>query len=109
MANFILNPPFTYTAPEMVLEWRSFKDLTSNPEAAFVSACCSYSLSTLEVASLLNSPSYALTERKLPDVWRWAVVGLAGVILEEGWEASQQEAKRSATEALSLMVAERSA
>jgi hypothetical protein len=93
----------------MALEWRAFEDISSNSKAATAAACCAFSLSTLEVASLSNSPSFALTERKQPEAWRWAIIGLGGLVLEEGCEGSQSEAKNSAAEAFSLMMAERSA
>lgn len=88
------------------LTWRHFEDLPSGPGAASVAACCAFSLSTLEVASTRDSSGFALTERRQPEIWRWAIIGLDGTVLEEGCEPSQDEAKRSAAEALALAMAE---
>jgi hypothetical protein len=94
------------TSTYMTLNWRAFENISSNSEAASAAACCAFSLSTLEVASARDEASFALTERKQPEVWRWAVIGPGGIILEEGCEPSQHDAKMSASEALSLMMAE---
>jgi hypothetical protein len=94
------------SAPCSALNWRAFENIASNSEAACAAACCAFSLSTLEVASLLDAPSFALTERKQPEVWRWAIIGSGGIILEEGCEPTQHDAKVSASEALNFMMAE---
>jgi hypothetical protein len=83
--------------------WRCFENLTPGPEAASVAASCSFSLATLEMASMPDSSGFALTERKQPEVWRWAVVGPVGFLLEEGFEPTQADAKRAAGEALRLI------
>jgi hypothetical protein len=43
---------------------------------------------------------FALIEQIQPDLWRWATVSIEGPILEEGSKTTQEEAKRSAVEAL---------
>jgi hypothetical protein len=88
------------------LNWCAFENILSGTDAASAAACCAFSLSTLEVAALLDAPTFALTERKQPEVWRWAVIGPGGSILEEGCEPTRDEAKRSASEALSLVKSE---
>jgi hypothetical protein len=80
--------------------WRSFENVKPGPEAASVAASCAFSLATLEVASFSDSAGFALTERKQPNVWRWAVVGPVGFLLEEGFEPTQEVAKRAAEDAL---------
>jgi hypothetical protein len=82
--------------------WRCFENLSPGQEAASVAASCSFSLSTLEVTSMPDSAGFALTERKQPEIWRWAVVGPVGFVLEEGFEPTQAEAKRAAAQALQL-------
>jgi hypothetical protein len=82
--------------------WRCFENMSPGPEAASVAASCAFSLATLEVASMPDSAGFALTERKQPEIWRWAVIGPVGFLLEEGYEPSQAEAKRAAAEALNL-------
>jgi hypothetical protein len=82
--------------------WRPFEEVPCGPEAALVAASCSFSLATLEMASLHDCSGFAITERQQPEVWRWAVIGKDGSILEEGCEPTQAEAKRAAAEALNL-------
>jgi hypothetical protein len=82
--------------------WRCFENISPGQEAASVAASCSFSLSTLEVASLPDSAGFALTERKQPEIWRWAVIGPVGYLLEEGFEPTQEAAKNAASEALRL-------
>jgi hypothetical protein len=82
--------------------WRCFENITPGPEAASVAASCSFSLATLEVTSMPDSAGFALTERKQPEIWRWAVIGPVGYLLEEGFEPTQADAKRAAAEALHL-------
>ena len=83
--------------------WRSFRSLDSNNEAACVSACCSFSYSTLEIASCHpGTASFALTERQQCDAWRWAICSTEGQVLHTGCEPTQTGAKRVAEEALRL-------
>lgn len=91
----------TFAPPH--LSWCAFENISSGTEAASAASCCAFSLSTLEIASLVDATHFALTERKQPEVWRWAVIGPDGSILEEGWETTKEEAKHSATDALNLM------
>jgi hypothetical protein len=88
--------------------WRCFEDITCGAEAASAAASCSFSLGTLEVASLPEAASFAVTERKQPEIWRWAIISSGGFILEEGFEASQCEAKNAASEALRQVQAQMS-
>ncbi|HEY1791663.1 MAG TPA: hypothetical protein VGG34_01990 [Opitutaceae bacterium] len=76
--------------------WRAFENMTSGAEAACAAASCAFSLATLEIAWSAEAAGFALTERKEPDLWRWAVVGDGGILLEEGFETSQQKAKAAA-------------
>jgi hypothetical protein len=82
--------------------WRCFENISPGQEAASVAASCSFSLCTLEVASIPDSAGFALTERKQPEIWRWAVIGPVGYLLEEGFEPTQAAAKKAAEEALHL-------
>jgi hypothetical protein len=90
------------TSTLLPLDWRPFENIPSGPEAASAASSCGYSLGTLEVAFLHQASSFALTERKHPEVWRWAIIDKDGSILEEGCEPTQGDAKRSAAEALNL-------
>lgn len=81
-------------------QWRSFENIVCSAQAASAAASCAFSLGTLQVASSPESPSFAVTERKQPEVWRWAVIGEGGFLLEEGFEPTQDEAKRAAADAL---------
>ncbi len=83
-----------------VPQWRCFENISCGAEAASAAASCAFSLGTLQVASLPEQGSFALTERKQPEIWRWALIGGGGFLLEEGFEPSQEEAKRAAAEAL---------
>jgi hypothetical protein len=83
--------------------WRAFENISCGADAASAAACCVFSLATLEVACLIDGSSFALTERKQPEVWRWAVIGPGGRLLEEGCEPTQEQAKTSAAEALGLV------
>jgi hypothetical protein len=85
-----------------MLAWRTFDRFPSGPEAACVGTTCAFSLSTLEVAVLHDCSGFAIIERKEPKVWRWAVVGKDGALLEEGCEASPAEAKNAASQALNF-------
>jgi len=85
--------------------WRSFQSLDSNSEAASVSACCNYSLGTLEVAC--RDPgvaNFALTEQKHADSWRWAVFNTDGSILGTGCEPTRAQAHLVAELALTMCV-----
>jgi hypothetical protein len=80
--------------------WRSFEDITCGAEAASAAASCAFSLGTLEVATAPDAASFAVTERKQPEIWRWAIIGSGGFILEEGFEPTQEQAKLAAGDAL---------
>lgn len=80
--------------------WRSFQDIPSDAEASCVSSSCLYSLATLEVACDPAVSNFALTERRQPDLWRWAIVSSDGALVSEGWESTQAIAKRAAVAAL---------
>ena len=77
--------------------WRSFRNLESNREAASASACCDFSLATLEVA---HGPSvtacFGLTEKRQAGEWRWAVCSAEGIILQAGFLPTQTGAKEAA-------------
>jgi hypothetical protein len=87
----------------IALNWNPFENIPCGPRAASVAASCEFSLCTLEVASIADADGFVLTERKQPDVWRWAVIRANGVLLEEGFEPTQMDAKRAAAEALKLV------
>jgi len=82
------------------LAWRCFENISCGAEAACAAACCAFSLGTLEVAKTPDSGSFAVIERKQPEIWRWAVIGDGGFLLEEGFEPTQEEAKRAGAHAL---------
>src|SRR5476651_964648 len=82
--------------------WCSFVDIPAGPEAASVAASCIFSMATLQIVSLPGSSGFALTERRDPVVWRWAIVGPVGFLLQEGFEETQERAKGAAEEALEL-------
>jgi hypothetical protein len=85
----------------LIPPWRSFRTLDSNSEAANASACCDFSFATLEIAcGHPGAESFALTERKHVDDWRWAVCSATGRILCAGDEPTQMGAKCVAEEAL---------
>jgi hypothetical protein len=85
------------------LTWSLFVDFAPGPKAAWAAASCIFSLCTLEIAPIADAPVIALVERKQKDVWRWAVIGLNGLLLEEGFEANQPDAKRAAEAAVQLV------
>jgi hypothetical protein len=85
--------------------WRPYYEIRSNTEAVFASSLSSFSLSTLEIASNPDMAGFVLTERKQPDLWRWATVSVEGTIVDEGWEPTQADAKRSAIDALRYVMA----
>jgi hypothetical protein len=85
------------------LTWSLFADFAPGPKAASAAKSCSFSLCTLEIAPIADAPVIALVERKQTDVWRWAVIGLSGLLLEEGFEPSQPDAKRAAEAAVQLV------
>jgi hypothetical protein len=80
--------------------WCTFENIPTGPKAVSAAASCAFSLSTLEVAFALDSSSFAVTERKQPEIWRWAIIGDGGRLLEEGFEASRDDAKNAASAAL---------
>jgi len=82
--------------------WRCFENLTSGAEAASLAASCVFSLATLEASSICDTGGFALTERKEPHVWRWAVIGPVGLLVEEGFETTQDGAKGAAEKAVRL-------
>jgi hypothetical protein len=86
--------------------WCTFENVPSGPRAVSAAASCAFSLSTLEIAFAPDFANFAVTERKQPEIWRWAIIGDGGRILEEGFEASQEDAKAAASNALFLMFSE---
>lgn len=83
--------------------WRSFRTLSSHTASDSASVCCNFSFATLEVAcGQPGKSSFALTEQKQADAWRWAVCSTGGLILHSGCEATQDGAKRVAEESLRL-------
>jgi hypothetical protein len=86
--------------------WRCFENINSGPEAASAAASCAFSLSTLEVASVPDSAFFAVTERKQPEIWRWAVIGDGNEILEQGFEPTRDGAKEAAAAALEAIKAQ---
>jgi hypothetical protein len=88
------------------LTWNRFENLTPGPKAASASSSCAFSLCTLEIASIEDSPTFVLVERKQPEIWRWAIIGANGVPLEEGFEPNQSDAKRAAASAVQFVDAE---
>lgn len=93
-----------YATPPMPLAipiWRSFQTLASNSEAASVSACCNYSLATLDVSCCNPGvANFALTELKEADNWRWAIFNTDGSVLATGWEPTREQAHLAAERAL---------
>jgi hypothetical protein len=85
------------------LTWSLFVDFAPGPKAAWAASSCIFSLCTLEIAHIADAPVIALVERKQMDVWRWAVIGLNGLLLEEGFEPSQPDAKRAAEAAVQIV------
>jgi hypothetical protein len=86
---------------EAAPNWCTFENVPSGPKAASAAASCVFSLSTLEVAFTPDSASFAVTERKQPEIWRWAIIGSGGRLLEEGFESNREVAKAAAESALS--------
>ena len=80
--------------------WRCFQTVSSSAEASSFAECCLYSLATLEVDCDPETRSFALTEQEQPGAWRWAIVSARGVVLHNGCEPTQLEAKRIANDAL---------
>ena len=80
--------------------WRFFHAISADAEASSFSAFCLFSLSTLEVDLDATTNRFALIEREMPGVWRWAIISECGAILSDGREATQVDAKRFATAAL---------
>ena len=87
----------------LIPPWRSFRTLDSNYEAACASVCCSFSFATLEIACCHpGTASFALTEQRQIDAWRWAICSTTGLVLRAGCEPTQTSAKSIAQEALRL-------
>ncbi len=84
----------------MTPTWCSFRNLSSDSEAAFASSSSLFSLSTLEVTCDPGYCGFALTERRQHDMWRWALISAAGPVENEGWEPTETDAKRSAVGAM---------
>jgi hypothetical protein len=80
--------------------WRAYRDISANAEADLARSSSGFSLSTLEIVSFPGVTGFALVEKMRHDLWRWATVSIEGPILEEGSNATQEEARRSAVEAL---------
>ena len=80
--------------------WRSFRDIPADAEAAFASSASLFSLSTLEITRDSGFPGFALTERRQHDMWRWALVNAKGRVMDEGWEPTESDARRSAVGAM---------
>ena len=99
----LVNPNLTmlFMAPI----WRSFQDIPADAEAAFASSLSMFSLSTLEVTCDPGFSGFALTERRQHDMWRWALVCSEGSVVDEGWEPTELDAKRSAVGAMRHLIA----
>ena len=95
------NPIMLFMAPI----WRSFQDIHADAEAVCASSSSMFSLSTLEVTCDSGYPGFALTERRQHDMWRWALVSAAGPLVDEGWEPTELDAKRSAVGAMQHRIA----
>jgi hypothetical protein len=89
------------------LTWIRFENMTPGAKAASASSSCAFSLCTLEIASITDGAMFALVERKQPVIWRWAIVGANGVLLEEGFEANRSDAKSAVAGAVQLVAVER--
>jgi hypothetical protein len=98
--------PHTITMEFLSPIWRPYYEIRSNTEAVMASSASSFSLSTLEIAGNPDMAGFALTERKQVDLWRWATVSVEGPVVDEGWETTQSEAKRSAIIAFRHVMAE---
>ena len=86
---------------------RCFENISSGQEAASAAASCvPFPLSTLEVASIPDSIFFAVTERKQPEIWRWAIIGDGNLILEQGFEPTRDDAKEAAALALEAIKAQ---
>ena len=64
-----------------------------------------FSLNTLEVTCDPGYCGFALTERRQHDMWRWALVSAEGPVIDEGWEITETDAKRSAVGAMRHLIA----
>ncbi len=84
----------------LVDDWRCFRNVASDAEAAAFSERCLFSLATLEIDCDPETHRFALTEREQPGAWRWAIVNDRGAILLAGREPTQDEAKTIAAFAL---------
>jgi hypothetical protein len=81
-------------------EWRCFRNVASDAEAAAFSENCLFSLATLEIDCDPATHRFALTEQEQPGAWRWAIVNDRGAILQSGREPTQEKAKTIAALAL---------
>jgi hypothetical protein len=100
--------PFSMTTPSSCLAslvWCPFEDISSGADAASAAAACSFSFSTLQVASRADAPGFAITEHEAPETWRWALIGEGGRVVEEGCSPTREAAKTAATDALNLVKA----
>lgn len=80
--------------------WRSFRDVPANGQGAHARSSSRFSLTILEVACNPGISVFALTERKPPDQWRWALVGAEGAVEFEGCEQTEADAKRAAVDTM---------
>ena len=70
-----------------------------------VSEKCLFSLETLEFACIPATTSFALTECEHAAVWRWAIIGPMGLIVDAGRETTEARAQIIAEAALRLVAA----
>lgn len=96
--------PMNSLSTELI--WTRFENMTPGPKAASASSSCAFSLCTLEIASIADGSTFVLVERKQPDVWRWAIIGANGILLEEGFEPNLPYAKKAAAGAVQPVDAE---
>lgn len=86
--------------PPLIENWRCFRNVASDAEAASFSERCLFSLATLEIDCDPETHRFALTEQEQPGAWRWAIVNDRGAILQSGRAPTQDEAKTIAAVAL---------
>ena len=65
-----------------------------------LSAYCRFSLATVEFLFSPTNVFCALIEQEYPGVWRWAVYDTQDIVLMEGAEPTQTEAKQAAVDGL---------
>ncbi|WP_157772440.1 hypothetical protein [Lacunisphaera limnophila] len=83
------------TAP-IPTPWCSFRQIESAPVAAMVAERCLFSLDTLAYARFHPGATFALTEHEDDAIWRWAIVGAEGNVVNEGRESTQAAAQYAA-------------